>query len=94
MISAWILPRTLQMKKIAFGPGPQMPGLQEGRVSRPGGSAGLFRGNGFLLGLCAAVGFGFLFPQAGARNGALHPEIVGDGGIALIMFLQGLSSRA
>jgi sodium/bile acid cotransporter 7 len=79
------------MKKIAFGSDAQKPGLQEGRVSKPGGSAGLFRGNGFLLGLCAAVGFGFLFPQAGARNGALHPEIVGDGGIALIMFLQGLS---
>jgi solute carrier family 10 (sodium/bile acid cotransporter), member 7 len=79
------------MKKIEIGSGPPTPVLKDARISKPGSSTGLFRGNGFLLGLCAAVGFGFLFPQAGARNGALHPEIVGDGGIALIMFLQGLS---
>ena len=79
------------MKEIAFDSSPQKPGLKDASIPKLGGSAGLFRGNGFILGLCAAVGFGFLFPQMGARNGALHPEIVGDGGIALILFLQGLS---
>ena len=79
------------MKKVVFGSGPQTSGLKDTRIPKPGGSRGLFRGNGFILGLCAAVGLGFLFPQVGARNGALHPEIVGDGGIALILFLQGLS---
>ena len=79
------------MKKVVFGSGPQTSGLKDTRIPKPGGSTGLFRGNGFILGLCVAVGFGFLFPQVGARNGALHPEIVGNGGIALILFLQGLS---
>jgi sodium/bile acid cotransporter 7 len=79
------------MKKVVFGSGQQTSGLKDIRIPKPGGSTGLFRGNGFILGLCVAVGFGFLFPQVGARNGALHPEIVGNGGIALILFLQGLS---
>ena len=79
------------MKKAAFGSSPQTPGMKPARLPKRGGSAGLFRGNAFILGLCAAVGLGFLFPQLGARNGALHPEILGDGGIALILFLQGLS---
>jgi sodium/bile acid cotransporter 7 len=79
------------MKKVAFGSGPQTPILKYARLPKPGGSTAYFRGHGFLLGLCAAVVFGFLFPQAGARNGALHPELIGDCGIALILFLQGLS---
>jgi len=79
------------MKKVAFGSGPQTPILNYARLPKPGRSTGYFRGHGFLLGLCTAVGFGFLFPQAGARNGALHPELIGDFGIALILFLQGLS---
>ena len=33
----------------------------------------------------------FLFPQPGARNGWLHPDLISDFGIALILFLQGLS---
>ena len=79
------------MKKVAFGSGPQTPILNYARLPKPGGSTGYFRGHGFLLGLCAAVGFEFLFPQAGARNDALHSELIGDCGIALILFLQGLS---
>ncbi|HEY0790798.1 MAG TPA: bile acid:sodium symporter family protein [Chthoniobacterales bacterium] len=50
-----------------------------------------FRGNGFLVGLAGAVAAGFLFPQGGSRHGPLHPEALGDAGIALILFLQGLS---
>src|SRR5260370_18837740 len=79
------------MKKVAFDSGPQKPSLKDARIPKPGGSAGLFRGNGFILGLCTAVGLACVFAKVGARNGALHPEIVGDGGIALFLFLQGLS---
>lgn len=50
-----------------------------------------WRNHGFLLGLVGAVGLAFLFPAPGARGGTLHPDIVNNGGIALILFLQGLS---
>jgi sodium/bile acid cotransporter 7 len=50
-----------------------------------------WRSNGFLLGLLAAVALAFLFPAPGARGGVLQPEIINNGGIALILFLQGLS---
>jgi len=50
-----------------------------------------WRNHGFLLGLVGAVVLAFLFPAAGARGGALQPELVNNGGIALILFLQGLS---
>jgi solute carrier family 10 (sodium/bile acid cotransporter), member 7 len=79
------------MKKAAFDSDQKRPGLTDAGVPKAGSSTGLVRGNGFLLGLCAAVGLGFLFPQPGARGGALHPEIAADVGIALILFLQGLS---
>ncbi len=49
------------------------------------------RSNGFVLGLGVAVAAGFLFPGPGARGGAFHPEIANDAGVALILFLQGLS---
>ncbi len=49
------------------------------------------RSNGFVLGLGAAVAAGFLFPGPGSRGGALHPEVVNNAGVALILFLQGLS---
>jgi sodium/bile acid cotransporter 7 len=49
------------------------------------------RQNGFILGLFGVVILAFLFPQPGARDGWLHPELVGNFGIALILFLQGLS---
>jgi SBF-like CPA transporter family (DUF4137) len=47
--------------------------------------------NGFILGLFAVVGHAFLFPDPGSRNGWMHPELVQNVGIALILFLQGLS---
>lgn len=50
-----------------------------------------WRSNGFLLGLVAAVVLAFWFPAAGAHGGALHPEAVNNSGIALILFLQGVS---
>jgi sodium/bile acid cotransporter 7 len=49
------------------------------------------RSNGFLLGLGAAVALAFLFPGPGTRGGALHAELLNHFGIALILFLQGLS---
>jgi len=49
------------------------------------------RSNGFILGLFAAVAVAFLFPQPGSRDGVLHPELLSNVGIALILFLQGLS---
>jgi sodium/bile acid cotransporter 7 len=41
--------------------------------------------------MVAAVGFGFLLPGPGSRNGVLHPELLSNIGIAVILFLQGLS---
>jgi solute carrier family 10 (sodium/bile acid cotransporter), member 7 len=49
------------------------------------------RSNGFILGLFGVVILAFLFPQPGARNGWLHPDLISDFGIALILFFQGLS---
>lgn len=49
------------------------------------------RSNGFVLGLAAAVALGIVFPGPGSRGGVLHAEILNNGGIALILFLQGLS---
>lgn len=49
------------------------------------------RTNGFILGLFAAVALAFVLPGPGSREGILHPEILSNFGIALILFLQGLS---
>ncbi|HEX6564356.1 MAG TPA: bile acid:sodium symporter family protein, partial [Chthoniobacterales bacterium] len=49
------------------------------------------RRNGFVIGLFGAVIIAFLLPQPGSRNGWLHPESISNFGIALILFLQGLS---
>jgi len=49
------------------------------------------RSNGFLLGLMAAVGLAFLLPGPGSSEGILRPDLVTNIGVALIMFLQGLS---
>lgn len=53
--------------------------------------AGWLRSNGFVLGLGLAVALAFLAPAPGAQGGILHAEIVNHAGIALILFLQGLS---
>jgi sodium/bile acid cotransporter 7 len=47
--------------------------------------------NGFILGLFAVVLLAFIFPDPAARNGWLHPDLVQNIGIALILFLQGIS---
>ena len=47
--------------------------------------------NGFILGLFAVVLLAFIFPDPAARNGWLHPDLVQNLGIALILFLQGIS---
>ena len=49
------------------------------------------RSNGFLLGLVLAVIVAFIIPEPGSRGGVLHAEAVNNFGIALILFLQGLS---
>jgi solute carrier family 10 (sodium/bile acid cotransporter), member 7 len=51
----------------------------------------LLKTNGFVLGLFAVVLLAFIFPDPGARNGWLHPDLVQNTGIALILFLQGIS---
>jgi sodium/bile acid cotransporter 7 len=50
-----------------------------------------WRVHGFLIGLGVAVLLGFLIPGPGSRHGVLHPEILSNAGIALILFFQGLS---
>ena len=57
----------------------------------PAATVPWWRSNGFLLGLVGAVVLAFLFPAPGARGGFLQPDLVNNGGIALILFLQGLS---
>src|SRR6476660_4719476 len=47
--------------------------------------------NGFILGLFAVVLLAFIFPDPAARTGWLHPDLVQNLGIALILFLQGIS---
>ena len=47
--------------------------------------------NGFILGLFAVVLLAFIFPDPAARNGWLHPDLLQNLGIALILFLQGLA---
>lgn len=49
------------------------------------------RSNGFLLALVVAVIAAFVFPEGGAKGGLINPDYVNNGGIALILFLQGLS---
>lgn len=49
------------------------------------------RTNGFVLGLFLAVILAFLFPGPGAQNGFFHADVLNNVGIALILFLQGLS---
>lgn len=49
------------------------------------------RSNGFLLGLGLAVVLAFFFPGPGSDDGFLHADTVNNFGIALILFLQGLS---
>lgn len=45
----------------------------------------------FVVGMAMAAGLAWLFPQAGAPGGWLHPEIVNKIGVALIFFFTGVS---
>jgi sodium/bile acid cotransporter 7 len=47
--------------------------------------------NGFILGLFGVVLLAFIFPEPAASNGWLHPALVQNIGIALILLLQGIS---
>jgi hypothetical protein len=47
--------------------------------------------NGFVVALGCSVGLAFLFPGPGAKGGWLHPDLLNNAGIALILFLQGLA---
>ncbi len=49
------------------------------------------RANSFLLGLVGATALAFGWPEPGARGGWLHPEVLTNAGVALILFLQGWS---
>lgn len=45
----------------------------------------------FLVGLVLATALAFVFPEPGARGGALHPELVNELAVALVFFLHGLA---
>jgi sodium/bile acid cotransporter 7 len=47
--------------------------------------------HGFIVALGCSVGLAFLFPSPGAKGGWLHPDLLNNVGIALILFLQGLA---
>jgi sodium/bile acid cotransporter 7 len=62
-------------------------------VSAPSDPANLAkksRVDWFLLGMVAATLLAWLFPEPGAKGGALHPEVLNKLGVALIFFLHGL----
>ncbi|MES1184379.1 MAG: bile acid:sodium symporter family protein [Myxococcales bacterium] len=48
------------------------------------------RKNWFLFGMGAAVALAWLFPDAGAKGGSLHPELINKLGVSLIFLLHGL----
>jgi solute carrier family 10 (sodium/bile acid cotransporter), member 7 len=47
--------------------------------------------NGFIVALLCAVALAFVLPAPGARGGWLQPELLNNFGVAVILFLQGLS---
>jgi solute carrier family 10 (sodium/bile acid cotransporter), member 7 len=68
------------------------PAPASGRKSTAAAAAALWlRGNAFLLGLCLVTALAFVFPGPGARGGWMQPEILVNAGVAMILFLQGLS---
>jgi sodium/bile acid cotransporter 7 len=65
-----------------------------GRAQQPGRSSFLWvtmKRNGFIIALLGAVGLAFLFPSPGAKRGWLHPDLLNNIGVALILFVQGLA---
>src|SRR5215471_7208033 len=47
--------------------------------------------NGFIIALLCSVALAFLCPSPGAKGGWMHPELLNDAGVALILFVQGLA---
>jgi solute carrier family 10 (sodium/bile acid cotransporter), member 7 len=47
--------------------------------------------NGFIIALICSVALAFLFPSPGAKGGWMHPDLLNNAGVALILFLQGLA---
>src|SRR5260370_23129842 len=47
--------------------------------------------NGFIIALLCSVGLAFIFLSPGARGGWMHPDLLNNAGIALILFVQGLA---
>ena len=45
----------------------------------------------FLIGMTAAVGLAWTFPDPGAEGGWMHPEVLTKVGVALVFFLHGLA---
>jgi sodium/bile acid cotransporter 7 len=45
----------------------------------------------FFLGMLAAVGLAWAWPQVGGKDGPLHPDLLNKLGVALIFFFNGLS---
>jgi predicted Na+-dependent transporter len=43
------------------------------------------RQNGFIIALLCSVALAFLFPSPGARGGWMHPDLLNNAGIALIL---------
>jgi solute carrier family 10 (sodium/bile acid cotransporter), member 7 len=63
-------------------------------MSRAGRSSFIWatvKRNGFIIALFCAVGLAFLFPSPGAKGGWLHPDLLNNIGVALILFVQGLA---
>ncbi|MDY3560152.1 bile acid:sodium symporter [Gemmata sp. JC673] len=44
----------------------------------------------FLVGMAAAVGLAWLFPDPGADGGWMHPEVLTKAGVAVVFFLHGI----
>jgi solute carrier family 10 (sodium/bile acid cotransporter), member 7 len=68
------------------------PALPEpsGVSQNPRPPAGSSR-NGFIFALLCSVALAFLFPGPGSKQGWMHPELLNNGGVALILFMQGLA---
>lgn len=45
----------------------------------------------FLVGMAAAVGLAWIFPDPGADDGWMHPELLTKVGVALVFFLHGVA---
>jgi sodium/bile acid cotransporter 7 len=67
------------------------PAIQSRRQARPNLLWTTLKRNGFIIALLCAVGLAFLFPSAGAKGGWLHPDLLNNIGVALILFVQGLA---